>query len=289
MKFKPPRMVSISPQTAKKWLETKNAHNRPLSATRVRNYALDMKAGAWALTHQGIAFDEHGMLIDGQHRLAAIVESGVTIVMWVWYGVTAEQHMETVVKTQDCVDRNMVRNNGQQLAMNGVTNAKAVAAACKVIRDIAIDENGSAMSMAQVGFVLDRYGKHITAALSVNWPLSMRRASLFGTIAFCRAVNIAKVDAFASSLASMDSVKKTSPVHALWLWNDRHGSTSGSSGQRRTFCDVVASCVRAFIEDRPMNRVVSNSEAMAYFRHFQKANVADICAISGVPLSRSAT
>jgi hypothetical protein len=34
-----------------------------------------MKRGDWLLTNQGIAIDEFGRLIDGQHRLRAIVES----------------------------------------------------------------------------------------------------------------------------------------------------------------------------------------------------------------------
>ena len=44
--------------------------------------ARDMKAGHWRLTHQGIAFDPAGVLIDGQHRLWAIVESDTTLLAW---------------------------------------------------------------------------------------------------------------------------------------------------------------------------------------------------------------
>jgi len=32
--------------------------------------------GEWIVTHQGIAFDENGLLVDGQHRLLAIIDSG---------------------------------------------------------------------------------------------------------------------------------------------------------------------------------------------------------------------
>jgi hypothetical protein len=46
-----------------------------------------MKNGAFELTHQGIAFYEDGCLADGQHRLSAIVKSGVTVQMMVARGI----------------------------------------------------------------------------------------------------------------------------------------------------------------------------------------------------------
>lgn len=39
------------------------------------------------MTHQGIAFDENGELVDGQHRLNAIVEANIPVQMNVTYNV----------------------------------------------------------------------------------------------------------------------------------------------------------------------------------------------------------
>lgn len=49
--------------------------NRPISQKRVNDYALEMLAGRWRLTHQGIAFNVKGNLVDGQHRLMALVQA----------------------------------------------------------------------------------------------------------------------------------------------------------------------------------------------------------------------
>ena len=65
------RTVTITPKRAAEMLEH-NGHNRPLTRTRVREFAEAMKRGDWQLTHQGIAFDTDGQLKDGQHRLAAM-------------------------------------------------------------------------------------------------------------------------------------------------------------------------------------------------------------------------
>lgn len=67
----------ITPQIAQRYLE-KNTSNRELRPAVVRRYANAMLNGLWEETHQGIAFNKEGVLIDGQHRLSAIVMSGVT-------------------------------------------------------------------------------------------------------------------------------------------------------------------------------------------------------------------
>lgn len=75
--------MNVSPAKAEKWLEEANIGNRSLSIPHVERLARDMKAGAWGDTPEPIAFDSNGRLIDGQHRLAAVVKSGVTICFWV--------------------------------------------------------------------------------------------------------------------------------------------------------------------------------------------------------------
>src|SRR5262249_11917158 len=53
-------------------------------------YADDMLAGRWRLSFQGIAFDTSGRLIDGQHRLLAVLRSGMTIPFMVFRNVDME-------------------------------------------------------------------------------------------------------------------------------------------------------------------------------------------------------
>lgn len=69
----------ITPQLAKEYLDLNTNNWRKLSRQRVLALATDMAAGRW-VPHTGtIDFTEDGQLGDGQHRLAAIVESGVAI------------------------------------------------------------------------------------------------------------------------------------------------------------------------------------------------------------------
>lgn len=64
--------IHMTPELAAKMLAN-NVGNRALRKTTVRAYAADMKAGEWRCTHQPIAQNASGQLVDGQHRLSAVI------------------------------------------------------------------------------------------------------------------------------------------------------------------------------------------------------------------------
>lgn len=72
----------ITPKRAERLLSIQVA-NRAVRASHVDRLAADMAAGAWRLTHQGIAITKDGAVVDGKHRLSAVIKSGVTVKMMV--------------------------------------------------------------------------------------------------------------------------------------------------------------------------------------------------------------
>lgn len=52
--------------------------NRPVSKLQVAAFAAAMLRGEWILTHQGVAIDADGTLVDGQHRLLAVLQAAQT-------------------------------------------------------------------------------------------------------------------------------------------------------------------------------------------------------------------
>jgi len=79
-------MTYITVEMAIAFLET-NVINRPLTPARVKELADVMRLDLYMTTHQGIAFDVNGILIDGQHRLSAIIESGLPQWIFVFTGL----------------------------------------------------------------------------------------------------------------------------------------------------------------------------------------------------------
>ena len=116
-------VVKVTPELATKWLEG-NTHNRPVRDTRVHQYAQDMRAGRWRLTHQGIAFASDGSLIDGQHRLWAIIEAQVPVEVSVSRGMDPE--------SQQYIDEGLPRTVVDVLRLSdpdsGVSNFRAAVA-----------------------------------------------------------------------------------------------------------------------------------------------------------------
>jgi hypothetical protein len=81
-----PQVQTITPEMAKVYLK-KNTDNRNKRGWWVSGLAGMIKRGEWIPTHQGVAFSKSGNLIDGQHRLEAIVEANMPVEMIVTTGV----------------------------------------------------------------------------------------------------------------------------------------------------------------------------------------------------------
>lgn len=81
------KVVTVTPEMAREWLTYNMKGQRNVMRSTVHSYARQMRNGTWRLTHQGIAFDELGELIDGQHRLNAVIEANIPVKMNVTYNV----------------------------------------------------------------------------------------------------------------------------------------------------------------------------------------------------------
>jgi len=132
-------IIHITPAIAEEYL-TKNDKNRNLSATHVSFLAAQMTAGEWRDTGDNIKFDTNGKLIDGQHRLAALVQSGMSFDFIVAQGFDPE--------VINYLDTGKIRNASDVLRLNGHTNTNSLAALVKLM--IAYDK----------GYYADTRGGH---------------------------------------------------------------------------------------------------------------------------------
>jgi hypothetical protein len=113
---------TIDPATAELWLR-RNTHNRNIRPKHVQALAHAMASGQWALNGESIIFDPNGVLVDGQHRLLAVVESGATIQSVVVRNVD--------MSTQITVDVGARRAFQDVLKWMGETDATNLAAAVR--------------------------------------------------------------------------------------------------------------------------------------------------------------
>lgn len=129
-------IVDVTTKLASWWLDS-NHGNRNVRQRIVTAYARDMTAGRWKLSGEGIKFSTSDRLVDGQHRLHVVVQSGVTVPMLVVRGLEDE--------VQAVLDSGAARTAGDALRMRAETNYSALAAGARIalqFQDGRLDQGG---------------------------------------------------------------------------------------------------------------------------------------------------
>lgn len=116
-------IVTVTPELAVEWLGV-NTKNRNIRPRHVQRLARDMSAGNWKMTGEPVKFSRKGALLDGQHRLTAIVESGVTVQMMVVYNLPND--------VQSAMDSGSARTASDALGLMGFKNSAVAAAAARL-------------------------------------------------------------------------------------------------------------------------------------------------------------
>lgn len=82
-------IMVITPEIATDWLKA-NTHNRTVTTTHVVKVRDAITRGEYMLNGETIVRTADGTIVDGQHRLIAVVESGLPITSFVIEGVALE-------------------------------------------------------------------------------------------------------------------------------------------------------------------------------------------------------
>ena len=148
----PSMAMEITPEMAKDILESRNTSNRRLRMWWAHALAAAIRRGEWIITHQGIAFDCDGNLIDGQHRLWAIINSGIPVKMFVFEGLDARAFMT--------IDIGIKRNVSDTTGLE-----KRAAEVCNRLAGIAGKQGATSSSPQQARVVADAGVEEIHARL----------------------------------------------------------------------------------------------------------------------------
>lgn len=113
-------VVLVNAAIASAWLH-RNSNNRPIRFKAVTQYANDMSGGHWKSTGESIKFSKTGRLLDGQHRLSAIVEAAAEIDVVVNTGLEDGSF--------DVIDTGRQRTGSDILTIDGISLSEARTAA----------------------------------------------------------------------------------------------------------------------------------------------------------------
>lgn len=117
-------LVKLTPALASE-LWKRNVKNRRFRQSLANFYHIEMKAGRWVCNGETIVFDSQGRLIQGQHRIYAVMMSGVTIMVYMVFDVDPAAFMT--------MDSGAKRSAADQLEVVGHKNATMLAGAATII------------------------------------------------------------------------------------------------------------------------------------------------------------
>lgn len=160
------KLMTITPEMAQSILD-KGDPNRPVKKHNVERYAKDMRNGWWRQTGESIVFDNQGQLVQGQHRLHAVIRADVAIEFVVVCGV------ESIA--QDVMDTGARRSLGDQLARRGEKNCNTLASAVLLAKTW--EEFGKPHANTGVSHVelLQWFSDHDDIRESANLAVSLAR------------------------------------------------------------------------------------------------------------------
>lgn len=199
----------ITPELAAAYLRL-NTRNRPKRSPRVAKIAKAITEGRFKVTSQGIAFDSHGNLSNGQHRLEAVLLTQIAVWMYVARG---EDNFALI-------DTGGMRSVKDILGIeNGTaTNQATLAAALRIVRNYRMDND-------TVGAVSQIDGDEAIAYLH-QYPLIAHYVDRGNAI--CAGSKMTKSAATAAAYLSETSTEFEHLTEAQWAdWYE--GLTTGAN------------------------------------------------------------
>lgn len=269
----------VSPEVARYWLAN-NIGNRALRRTTLNSYVRDMRAGEWVTNHQGIAFAEDNTLLDGQHRLNAIVESGTPVLLMISRGWPKHPDGKRV-RTMDTVDVGAGRSLSDLLQLqHGTENPRIVTATARIIAQISCDFKGNhvgRMSMSGLLLISSLFPDGIKF-VAENAPKNkgLRQAEVLGVMAMAYAEWREKVAEFCRLLTTGAGMADNHPI--LPLRNYLLGDALKAKGLL-VVATAVASHLKLWIEGGQADRLHRSEDSLRWMRNINPEATSKIAAM----------
>ena len=169
-------VCTIGPEQASQWLRC-NKNNRPVRRTHVNFLAQEILNGNWQLNGQAIVIADDEQVLDGQHRLMAIIEAGKEIKTLVVYGISP-----MAFRT---IDTGAVRTGADALCLHFVDiNQGTLRAVATAVQWCVALEKQSLNSKVKIGNtgIIEYVQKHMSmiqcADTIQSWPHDARPMSV---------------------------------------------------------------------------------------------------------------
>lgn len=203
----------VTPELARQYLLT-NKINRPVNDRNYEKLVSDMKRQNFKVTGEPIQFCQNGTLLNGQHRLLAIVETGVTLSINIVRGLDPEAFK--------FIDTGKKRNASDVLGIEGFANPQRMAAMAVFIKNyksgLIRDKNSLGVTNSDVlDFVKNNSEKMIESCkYGFNKENKIMKGITLSSMHFILSeLNSEKANDFCWSLITGERLEKGNPIYVL--------------------------------------------------------------------------
>jgi len=257
-------IITLDPVQAREMLDKLNVRNRPLNPNTVETYSRIIKDGRWKTTHQGIAFDTNGSLIDGQHRLAAIANAGVPVKIMVTHNVDPDEFA--------VIDVGRRRTPADALGIAGIEhNRNQIASVARFLRNYdRLDQSGwtdkhtARLDNSNILDAVEDYGPaKINSAARIGTTHGRLSginitvlSAFFYLLHFRHETPLVEVMKFIQGVSSGAGLQVGDPRLALRNTMMHKHSTAKSNKDRKNQFIAVVKAWNAYISDREVTRIL---------------------------------
>jgi hypothetical protein len=237
MKF---TQTTVSPALAADYLKRNIDTNRPINKAHVERLTREIREGRWQILPHGIVFDVNGRLIDGQHRLHAIIAANKAV------GLVLITEVKS--KTLDAIDTGSMRGIHDLATITGRIdggNAARFAARARVVKVILSGSStgfdARAFSLATFDEVMESHRASMEWSVreynspvgnSGNITRRLRSALVMGAMVVAHQKASESVERFAKKVDTGISLAGDDPAYALRKYLDTTDTIGGPGAKR---------------------------------------------------------
>jgi len=210
---------TITPARARQLIDG-NERNRAVKLKRVDTYSRNMQNGDWVENGDAIRVDWNGVLLDGQHRLFACIQTNMA------FRTLVVTNLDP--KAMETIDRGAPRTASDDFRINGVKNAAKVASTIKCMGLIACGTEYRVMDSMEVGQVLMNHPQIEDSIIHTNIQgMGAVKIPLCAVLAISKIIGIEAVgQKFVSVFTTLTPSYVGDPAHVLAMKLIRYHATN---------------------------------------------------------------
>lgn len=263
----------VSPALAKKLMKH-NTVNRLLRSGVMEKYSRDMKAGVWTESPDMISFYLDGTVANGQHRLQAIIDSGVPVILVLQFGLSKEAGLNVDTPAlRSFVDNLRISSSGKEvISKRAAVTATSIHLGTRAPRD--------SLSFHDKAKILETYDEAVVW-VEMNAPKGrhLNGAPIRASIgrAYYSVDDLDRLAHFCKVLQTgiMRDPKEDLAAHTLREWLKDKCSNHPTSKWDDVYLKT-SYAIAAFMSRRPISRIVTPESPKEKYGRPTKREIASV-------------